>query len=213
MTTKQSSKLDTLERHQPPGREAWRAWLRENHLTSDGVWLVTPKKSSGLPRMDYNEAVEELLCFGWVDSLTRSLDEQRSMLLCTPRKPRSNWSRSNKERIERLEAAGLMAEHGREVVALARATGTWEALDEIEELVTPPDLEERFLAHEGSKGYWEAFPRGARRAILEWIAAAKRAETRAARVEQTASLATQNIRMNQWRQEHSSRGGGSGPGR
>ena len=202
MTAKRS-KLDTLERHDPASRGAWRAWLRENHLISEGVWLVTPKKSSGLPRIDYDDAVEELLCFGWIDSLTRSLDEERSMLLCTPRKPASNWSRHNKERVERLEAAGLMADRGREVVALAKESGAWGALDEVDKLVAPSDLEERFRAHAGSKGYWDAFPRGARRAILEWIAVAKRAETRAARIEQTASLAAQNIRVNEWRQEHS----------
>ncbi len=197
------SKLAELSRFEATSRAVWRSWLKEHHMTSDGVWLVTAKKSTGLPRIDYNDAVEELLCFGWVDSLTRGLDDTRSMLLCTPRNPKSNWSRHNKRRIKRLEAAGLVAERGREVVELARQNGAWEALDAVEELVIPEDLEKQFRAHAESRRNWETFPRGARRAILEWISAAKRPGTRAARVEQTALLAAQNVRVNQWRQQNS----------
>jgi len=194
-----TSKLDTLERFHAKTRNAWRAWLRKNHRTSPGVWLVTYKKATGKPRIDYEEAVEELLCFGWVDSLPRALDAERSMLLCTPRKPKARWSRLNRERVAKLEAEGKMAPRGLEVVALAKKSGAWDALNEVESLTVPPDLKAAFKLHPGSESYFDAFPRSVTRAILEWILQAKKPETRAKRVAETAQQAAKNIRANQWR--------------
>ena len=94
-------------------REDWRAWLEANHATSDGVWLVTWKQAANRPRVDYDAAVEEALCFGWVDSRSKSVDELRTSLRFTRRKPGSSWSESNRARFERLEAAGLMTDAGR----------------------------------------------------------------------------------------------------
>lgn len=190
---------DHYERIHPETRGEWRGWLAENHRDSKGVWLISWKKASGRAPIPYEDAVEEALCFGWVDSLVRGLDEMRAMLLYTPRKPTSNWSRPNKERVERLIAAGLMAPAGQEVVDLAKANGTWNALDDVENLVVPPDLADAFARHPGSAQNWDAFPRSAKRGILEWILTAKRPETRAKRIEETASLAAQGERANQWR--------------
>lgn len=190
---------DHYERFHPETRAEWRAWLAEHHQVSQGVWLITWKKASGREPIPYGDAVEEALCFGWVDSLARGLDELRSMLLYTPRKPTSNWSRPNKERVERVTAAGLMTPAGQALVDLAKASGTWTALDDVENLVVPPDLAEAFARHPGSAQNWEAFPRSAKRGILEWILTAKRAETRAKRIEETASLAARGERANQWR--------------
>lgn len=106
-------------------RSAWRAWLESNHERSNGVWLVTWKKSAGRPRVDYDAAVEEALCFGWVDSRSRSVDDERTSLYFTPRKPKSSWSESNVRRVEKLEAAGFMREAGRRVVAEAKQMGRW----------------------------------------------------------------------------------------
>ena len=94
-------------------REDWRAWLERHHATSDGVWLVTWKKVAKRPRIDYDAAVEEALCFGWVDSKSKSVDDLRTSLYFTPRKPKSSWSESNIARFEKLEAAGLMTDAGR----------------------------------------------------------------------------------------------------
>lgn len=189
---------------EPGSRAAWRAWLAANHETSAGVWLVNHKKGSGKPSLRYDDIVEECLCFGWVDSLVNKLDDERSRLLCTPRKPKSAWSRPNKERIERLVAAGAMAPRGLAAVALAKENGTWSKLDAVEDLVVPDDLARELAARPGARETWDAFPRSVKRGILEWIVQAKRPETRDKRVTETATLAARGERANQWRPKASS---------
>jgi uncharacterized protein YdeI (YjbR/CyaY-like superfamily) len=191
--------LDDAPHIQPEGRAAWRAWLEANHATATGVWLVRWRAGSGRPVLGYEESVEEALCFGWVDSRPGRLDDERTKLYFAPRKPRSAWSASNKARIERLVAAGLMAPAGIAAVERAKANGTWSALDTVERLEVPADLQQAFEVHPPAASHWAAFPRSVRRAILEWIGAAKRPETRAARVRETATLAARNERANQWR--------------
>lgn len=180
-------------------REDWRAWLAEHHASSDGVWFVSWKQATGRPAVGYEAAVEEALCFGWIDSLARTLDEERSMLLFTPRKRGSGWSRSNKDRVARLEAAGLIEPAGADVIEAARADGSWSALDDAENLVVPEDLAAAFAARPGVAEHWDAFPRSVKRGILQWIADAKRPETRARRIEETAAEAAEGRRPKQWR--------------
>ena len=183
----------------PLTRAEWRAWLEQHHADTTGIWLITYKKATGKPRVAYEEAVEEALCFGWIDSKGNKLDEERSMLWFAPRRPGSGWSKPNKERVERLLAAGLMAPAGLAKIAAAKEDGSWAALDAVEALDVPPDLEAALAASPAAQQHWDAFPRSAKRGILEWIANAKRAETRARRIEETARLAAENIRANQWR--------------
>lgn len=183
----------------PKTRGAWRAWLEKNHARSEGVWLITFKKATGKPRVEYAEAVEEALCFGWVDSKPSKLDEERSMLYFAPRKKGSGWSKPNKERIERMIAEGRMRPAGLEKIEAAKKDGTWTKLDAVEELTIPPDLRKALKANGKALVNWDAFPRSVKRGILEWIVNAKRPETRAKRVEETASLAAENKRANQWR--------------
>lgn len=183
---------------QPRTRGEWRAWLAANHDTSTGVWLVSAKKATGQSRVEYEEAVEEALCFGWIDSVARTLDQTRSMLRFSPRKPRSGWSRPNKIRIERLTAAGLMTPAGQARIVAAKADGSWTKLDAVEDLEVPEDLARACAAYPNARANFDAFPRSARRGILEWIVQAKRPETRAKRVEETARLAESNYRANQW---------------
>ena len=180
-------------------REAWRAWLAEHHATATGAWLVSWKKATGRPSVGYDAAVEEALCVGWVDSTGRRLDDERSLLYFAPRKARSGWSRPNKERVARLTAAGLLRPAGQAVVEAAQADGSWSLLDDVEDLVVPDDLRAALRARPGAEDHWEAFPRSARRGILEWIVKARRPETRARRVDETARLAARNERANQWR--------------
>ena len=183
----------------PETRLAWRIWLEQNHTRLKGVWVISYKKNAGKPRFEYDEAVEEALCFGWIDSKPNKLDHERSMLWFAPRKPGTGWSKINKERTERMIAAGLLAPAGLEKIEAARQDGSWNALDAIEALETPPDLEEALDAYPSARGYFDAFPRSVKRGILEWIANAKTPATRAKRIEETAHLAEDNLRANQWR--------------
>lgn len=184
---------------QPESRAEWRQWLQNNHTRETGVWLIRYKKATGKPYVDYDESVEEALCFGWIDSLPRKLDEERTMLYFAPRKAGSNWSGLNKQRVEKLIKEGLMTPAGLEKIDAAKQDGSWDALDEVEALVVPPDLDEAFDRYPNSRENFEAFPRSVKRGILEWILNAKREETRQKRVDETARLAADNIRANQWR--------------
>lgn len=177
----------------------WHAWLAANHTRAEGVWLITYKKAAGKPTLSYEESVEEALCFGWIDSIARKLDEERSMLYFAPRKAGSGWSRPNKTRIERLMADGRMAPAGLAKIEAAKADGSWTLLDAVENLEVPDDLAAEFARYPDARANFDAFPRSARRGILEWIVQAKRPETRAKRVAETARLAQENVRANQWR--------------
>lgn len=183
----------------PKTRLEWRTWLEQHHTRNQGVWLISYKKATGKPRFDYNEAVEEALCFGWIDSKPNKLDEARSLLWFAPRKSGTGWSKLNKERVERLIEQGVMMPAGLAKVEAAKQDGSWNALDAIEALEIPPDLEAALVSYAQAKQNFEAFPRSVKRGILEWIASAKKAETRAKRVNETAELAAQNLRANQWR--------------
>lgn len=184
----------------PKTRAAWRKWLEKHHARPEGVWLISYKKATGKARLGYEAAVEEALCFGWVDSKGNKLDTERTMLWFAPRKSGSGWSRPNKVRVEKLIGAGLMRPAGLAKIEAAKQDGSWKALDKIEALEIPPDLQQALVAHPGAETNFAAFPRSVKRGILEWIATAKKPETRAKRVDETARLAAQNIRANQWRQ-------------
>jgi uncharacterized protein YdeI (YjbR/CyaY-like superfamily) len=190
-------------------RAAWRAWLAQHAAGSTGVWLVYDKGPGR--RLSYDDIVEEALCFGWVDSLPRALDATHAMIYVAPRKPRSSWSRVNKARVERLIAAGAMTPAGLAVVAAARASGRWSALDRVEDGVEPDDLAAALDAVSSARREWNAFPRSARRAILEWLDGAKRPETGARRVATVVAEAAEGRRANQWRQPNAAgRTGGHG---
>jgi len=183
----------------PKSRAEWRKWLEENQARKEGIWLISYKKDTGKPRFDYDESVEEALCFGWVDSKPAKLDEERSMLWFSPRKPKTNWSKLNKDRVEKMIKAGLMAPAGLAKVEAAKKDGSWNALDGVEALEIPPDLAKALSKNKTAKEYFDAFPRSVKRGILEWILNAKRPETRTKRIEETVSLAEKNVRANQWR--------------
>ena len=178
----------------PVTRAKWRAWLRAHHARAEGVWLVLGKKAAKAKRLSYDDAVEEALCYGWIDSRTRSLDDERTLVWMSPRSPKSAWSRSNKERVARLVAAGALAAPGKAAIAAAKKSGTWSALDKVDALVIPGDLATALRAAQGY-GNFVAFPPGSRRNVLAWIESAKKAETRARRIAETARLAAMNIRV------------------
>ena len=180
-------------------RTAWRRWLGRHHTRAQGVWVVTYKKGSGHPSPGYGALVEEALCFGWIDSKPGKVDDLRTKLWFAPRKRGTGWSRLNKERIARLQADGLMHPAGEAKITEAQADGSWTKLDAVESLEIPADLAAALRQHRGAAANFEAFPRSAKRGILEWIVQAKKPETRAARIAETAALAARNERANQWR--------------
>jgi len=177
------------DRFQAETLPEWRAWLAVNHLGSKGVWLVMWKAGTGRPRIGYEEAVEEALAFGWVDSKSAALDEERTMLWFTPRKASSPWSLTNKERIARLEASGRIADAGRGAVRAAKANGMWTILDDAQHLIVPDDLAVELDAQPRAQAHWEGFTASARRSVLEWIVLARKPATRQKRIAETVRKA------------------------
>lgn len=203
-SAKKASEKRPAAEHYPrvevSSRAELRAWFQAEHASSRGAWIVAWKKHTGKRHVDPTAISEEALCVGWIDSLPRALDEDRSMLLVTPRKPKSAWSRVNKERVARLTDAGLMTPAGLASVRAAQASGTWQALDKVEDLTLPEDLNSRFKrAPAIAREHFDGFPRSVKRGILEWIQTAKKPETRARRIEETVMQAAENVRANQWR--------------
>jgi uncharacterized protein YdeI (YjbR/CyaY-like superfamily) len=177
----------------------WREWLAQNHAIEKSIWLIMYKKESGVASINYQEALDEALCFGWIDSKPNKRDEQSFYQFFAKRNPKSNWSKVNKDKVAKLIAEGKMMPAGLEMIEIAQKNGTWTALDEVENLILPDDLQMAFQANVTAFEYWGKFPRSVKRGILEWVLNAKKAETRQKRIEETVSLAAQNIRA-QFRQ-------------
>jgi uncharacterized protein YdeI (YjbR/CyaY-like superfamily) len=175
-------------------RAEWRAWLAEHHATARGVQLVSWRSGTGRPSVGYDEAVCEALCFGWVDSTNRRLDEERGMQYFAPRRPRSGWARTNKARVERLRAEGLMTEAGERVIAEAVANGSWTLLDDVEDGREPDDLRAALDARPEARRHWDAFPPSARKVMLQWLAQARTPGTRDKRVAAVVDGAADGVR-------------------
>ena len=187
--------VDDLEQVLVTSRHEWREWLAANADTSPGIWLVTYKRASGMPSPSYDDIVEECLCFGWIDSTVRPRDQETAMQLVTPRKPRSTWSATNKARLEHLIPAGLVTERGQRVIELAKANGSWEALDSVERLEVPEDLAAALDADPGAREFFDGMPPGVRKQNLWFVVSAKRPETRAARVAKIVAAAAEGRRF------------------
>jgi uncharacterized protein YdeI (YjbR/CyaY-like superfamily) len=182
---------DTPEIICPASPQEWRAWLQAHHASRRGVWLVYHKKHTGTPSLTWSQAVDEALCFGWIDSLARPLDEARYQQYFSPRKPRSGWSKVNKDKVARLQAAGLLAEAGLASIAAAQQNGAWELLDDAEALRLPPDLAQALGQYPRATAYFAGLSRTDQRNILQWLALARRPETRQRRMAEVAALAGQ----------------------
>jgi uncharacterized protein YdeI (YjbR/CyaY-like superfamily) len=188
------SALDDAPQVHAEDRATWRAWLEVNHATAGGAWLVTWRPRSGRAGLDYEAAVEEALCFGWVDSTGGQFDDERSKLYFAARKPRSVWAASNKARVKRLIREGRMAPAGLAAIERAKANGSWAILDAAERLEIPDDLRAALAARPPAAAHFGAFPPSARKMLLGWIAVARRPETRAARIAEVAEAAERNER-------------------
>jgi uncharacterized protein YdeI (YjbR/CyaY-like superfamily) len=166
----------------PKSRKAWRAWLQKHHGASRGVWLVFAKKHSKLPTVTYDEAVEEALCFGWIDGLMHPVDETFYKQLFTPRTSKSRWAASNKARVEKMIAAGLMTAAGLKMIELAKQTGTWNAFDAVEAMSLPDDFKRALDKVPAAKKGYDGYTPAAKKQCLYYLNDAKRPETRAKRI-------------------------------
>ena len=170
-----------------------REWLLNHHEQSESIWLVTYRKHVEDKYVSYDELVEEALCFGWVDSLPRKLDANRTQHLLSPRKHKSVWSALNKRRVEKLMAEGRMMPPGQAKIEAAKANGMWTFLDDVEALVIPDDLAAQLAKQPTAQKNFNAFSNSAKKGILQWIKMAKRENTRQQRIEKTVSLAEKNV--------------------
>ncbi len=188
-----SQKKENMEKEieifYPKSREEWREWLHLYHENKQSVWLIYYKKKSNILTITYSEAVDEALCFGWIDSKSKPVDENKYMQFFSKRKEKSVWSRVNKEKIERLTKEGLMEKKGFEIVEKAKKNGSWTILDEAEALIIPADLEQEFEKRPNAKLYFLSLSRSDKRNILQWLVLAKRNETRVKRIIEIVPLA------------------------
>lgn len=178
-------------------RVAWRTWLAENYDRVSEIWLVYYKRSSGIDSIKYEASVEEALCFGWVDSIIKRIDEQKYARKFTPRKPESNWSPSNIRRVEKMIAAGQMTAHGLALVEAAKQSGSWHnpavrpALD-----LTMPDAFARALEENlQAKETFDSLTKTYQKQYLTWIVTAKRPETKSRRIEESVRLLAEGKKL------------------
>jgi uncharacterized protein YdeI (YjbR/CyaY-like superfamily) len=182
----------------PENNAEWRKWLEENHRKEQAVWVVFYTKSSGKPSMTWSEAVDEALCFGWIDSKVISMGDGKLHQFFSKRKAKSTWSKINKEKIERLVREGLMTRAGHESIELAKENGSWTILDEVEELVVPKDFEDALGQYEEATEYFHGLSKSVKKMMLYWLVSAKRPETRQKRIDELVEHASRKTKPKQF---------------
>lgn len=178
----------------PANPAEWRQWLEKNHRDKTSVWLVYYKKSAPQTSLTWSEAVDEALCFGWIDSKAKPLDHERFMQFFSKRKPKGTWSKVNKEKTKQLIVSQRMTAAGLETIEAAKKNGSWTILDEVEELIIPEDLEKALNSKPGAKDFFFSLSKSVRKHLLYWLVTAKRPETRQKRIDEIALLASQKIK-------------------
>lgn len=188
-----------IETFCPASQQDWRQWLKENHRSKSSVWVIYYKRKCNVPTIAYNDAVDEALCYGWIDSTRKSIDNEMFMQFFCKRKPNSVWSKINKAKVQRLIDHELMTKAGFESIETARLNGSWSILDEVEELNIPKDLARELEIRSGANDYFLSLSKSVRKSILQWLVLAKRAETRQKRISEIAELAAQKLKPKQFR--------------
>lgn len=183
----------------PVSQQDWRNWLNENHNSKQAVWLIYYKKKANIPTITYSDAVDQALCFGWIDSTRKSIGEETFMQFFCKRKPNSVWSKVNKGKVQLLIDNGLMTRAGFESIETAKRNNSWTILDEVEEVMIPIDLVREFESKPGSGEYFLSLSRSVRKSILQWLVLAKRPETRQKRMSEIADLAARKLKPKQFR--------------
>ena len=183
-----------IETYSPQSQTDWRQWLEKNHQSKQSVWLVFYTKKSNIPSLSWSEAVDEALCFGWIDSTRKKINDISFMQFFSKRKSKSNWSKINKEKVQQLIGNKRMTKAGYESVEIAKQNGYWTILDEIEEVIIPNDLEIAFEKHNGAKDYFLGLSKSTRKIILSWIILVRKQETRQKRIEEVVESAALNLK-------------------
>ncbi|BDS11536.1 YdeI/OmpD-associated family protein [Aureispira anguillae] len=188
-----------MDSYCPSSKKDWRNWLKKNHLIEDSIWLIIHKKGSPTPNLNWSEAVDEALCFGWIDSTKKTIDKEKYKQYFSKRRPKSTWSKVNKDKVKTLIEQDLMHEEGYKSIKIAKENGSWTMLDQVEALVIPEDLKEEFAKHKGSIEYFESLSKSAKKILLYWVISAKRTETRQKRILEIAVNASKNLKPKQFR--------------
>jgi uncharacterized protein YdeI (YjbR/CyaY-like superfamily) len=181
--------FDDFQEFTPRSRADWRRWLERNHARKPGVWLIYWKKGTGKQKVSYADAVEEALCFGWIDSKVQPIDSERYRQIFTPRKPGSVWSKLNKARVEKLLKAGSVADAGLRVIEQAKSSGAWTVLDQVEALLPPEELERALETDPVARVNFEAYSVTWRKILIRHITSVKSVEIRARRAADVARIA------------------------
>ena len=181
--------IDPADTYCPKNRKAWRKWLEKNHQSRRSIWLMCRKASFGTPNITWDEAVDEALCFGWIDSTKKTWDEEFFIQYFSRRKPKSTWSKINKKKVNQLIADNLMTPAGLECIKIAKENGAWTMLDSVDDLIVPEDLEDVLVNTPGAKAFYEGLSDSKKKQLLVWILFAKQEQTRAKRVSKIAELA------------------------
>ncbi len=177
-------------------RKDWRLWLSENHRSEKEIWLVYYKKHTGKPRVPYGDAVEEALCFGWIDSIVKTIDNERYMQKFTPRKAKSNWSDSNIRRVEKLIGNGKMTEAGLEKIRAAKTNGSWDKIiTSTKPFEMPVELEKALATNKSARDFFASLSPSCRRQYIGWIDSAKKEETIQKRVKEAIGLLRKNQKL------------------
>lgn len=182
-----------LESVQPSSRTAWRAWLKKHHASSSGIWLIYAKKHSGISSLTYADAVEEALCFGWIDSLVHPIDDALYKQVFTPRKSTSAWSALNKKRVEHLVADGQMTAAGMKMIELAKSNGRWDTHVKTDALTMPPALKKALNGNAAAKKNWPTYTASQQKAFLRMVDDAKTEATRVKRVARVIEIVSQRL--------------------
>lgn len=180
----------------PKTRSAFRAWLRAHHTQSESVWVTIYKKGGNPTFLSRNDVVDEVLCFGWIDSRPKKLNSEAYLLLVSPRRPKSVWSAINKSKVTLLIANGKTTSHGLAKINAAKRNGSWSTLNRSDRLELPTGLKDAFAKNKAAKQKFDAFSVTARRAILEWIYASKTVETQTKRINKTVAMSAKGLKAN-----------------
>lgn len=185
--------MKDIEDFRPRNRNEWRKWLKQNHKKKEAVWLIFYRKESPHYNLSWSESVDEALCFGWIDSVKKTIDQEKFKQYFSKRKPKSNWSKINKDKVKTLIDQGIMEEAGYKSIEIAKKNGSWTFLDQVEALVVPEDLKEALAKHKGSMEYFENLSKSTKKILLYWVASAKRTETRQKRIVEIAENASKEL--------------------